>query len=138
MPLMWAHAEYIKLLRSVHDRQVFDRIPAVAKRYIGNSAQCKKLEIWKHNRKVRSVRKGYLLRIQASDSFLLRWSGDEWKTVNDRESCSTPLGIDFTDIPFTDSHTRILFTFYWENSQVWEGQDYEISVVEGQGSELRG
>src|SRR5712664_1646173 len=35
MPLMWAHAEYIKLLRSTHDGQVFDRIPAVAERYQG-------------------------------------------------------------------------------------------------------
>jgi glucoamylase len=34
MPLMWAHAEYIKLLRSLHDEQVFDRIPAVADRYL--------------------------------------------------------------------------------------------------------
>jgi hypothetical protein len=32
MPLMWAHAEYIKLLRSVRDRQVFDLIPVLADR----------------------------------------------------------------------------------------------------------
>jgi len=31
--LMWAHADYIKLLRSVHDKQVFDFIPEVARRY---------------------------------------------------------------------------------------------------------
>ena len=34
MPLMWAHAEYIKLLRSVADGQVFDLIPEVAERYL--------------------------------------------------------------------------------------------------------
>ena len=34
MPLMWAHAEYIKLLRSARDGQVFDRIPIVAERYL--------------------------------------------------------------------------------------------------------
>lgn len=28
-PLAWAHAEYIKLLRSVHDRQVWDDYPPV-------------------------------------------------------------------------------------------------------------
>ncbi|HJX83970.1 MAG TPA: glycoside hydrolase family 15 protein, partial [Candidatus Angelobacter sp.] len=36
MPLMWAHAEYIKLLRSVADGQVFDRIAPVADRYLQN------------------------------------------------------------------------------------------------------
>ncbi|MEO5573118.1 MAG: hypothetical protein ABIR48_01325 [Gammaproteobacteria bacterium] len=33
MPLMWAHAEYVKLLRTVADDQVFDCIPIVAERY---------------------------------------------------------------------------------------------------------
>jgi glucoamylase len=32
-PLCWAHAEYIKLLRSIRDGQVFDVIPPVAARY---------------------------------------------------------------------------------------------------------
>ena len=34
MPLMWAHAEYIKLLRSASDRQVYDVIPEVRQRYL--------------------------------------------------------------------------------------------------------
>ena len=33
MPLVWAHAEYVKLLRSATDKRVFDRIDAVAERY---------------------------------------------------------------------------------------------------------
>lgn len=33
MPLMWAHAEYVKLLRSKLDGKVFDLIPEVAERY---------------------------------------------------------------------------------------------------------
>ena len=36
MPLMWAHAEYVKLLRSVSDGRVFDLIPEVANRYLGD------------------------------------------------------------------------------------------------------
>ena len=35
--LVWAHAEYVKLLRSVTDGQVFDRISAVAERYAGRT-----------------------------------------------------------------------------------------------------
>ena len=33
MPLAWAHAEYIKLVRSAADGQVFDLISEVADRY---------------------------------------------------------------------------------------------------------
>ncbi len=36
-PLMWAHAEYIKLLRSVADGKVFDLVPEVAARYLPRS-----------------------------------------------------------------------------------------------------
>jgi glucoamylase len=32
-PLAWTHAEYIKLLRSLADRQVWDRYAPVAERY---------------------------------------------------------------------------------------------------------
>ena len=32
-PLVWAHAEYLKLLRSAADGRVFDQISVVAERY---------------------------------------------------------------------------------------------------------
>ncbi|WP_199228417.1 hypothetical protein, partial [Caulobacter sp. D4A] len=32
-PLAWSHAEYLKLLRSLADRQVWDRYEPVAARY---------------------------------------------------------------------------------------------------------
>ncbi|HEY4257922.1 MAG TPA: glycoside hydrolase family 15 protein [Candidatus Udaeobacter sp.] len=34
MPLVWAHAEYIKLSRSIRDGKVFDLPPATARRYL--------------------------------------------------------------------------------------------------------
>ena len=37
-PLVWSHAEYIKLLRSVHDRAVWDLYPDVARLPPGGSA----------------------------------------------------------------------------------------------------
>jgi glucoamylase len=79
MPLMWAHAEYVKLLRSVSDGRVFDLIPEVAERYLGDRKACQLFEIWKPNRRVRFVKKGYTLRVQAPASFRLHWTGDEWR-----------------------------------------------------------
>jgi glucoamylase len=66
MPLAWAHAEYIKLLRSVRDGKVFDWIPEVANRYLGNSKPTQFLEIWKFNRQICTLKAGYRLRIQAA------------------------------------------------------------------------
>jgi len=129
MPLMWAHAEYIKLLRSTFDGQVFDLIPEVAERY-RTHVFCKPLEIWKPNRQVYSVRAGMILRIQAPTSFRLQWSRDEWQTKEDSVSTPTALGIEFVDIP-TDSHqrARIRFTFFWVKSNSGEGRNYIVEVV---------
>ena len=37
MPLVWAHAEYVKLVRSLSEGRVFDLPPQTAKRYLGQS-----------------------------------------------------------------------------------------------------
>jgi glucoamylase len=71
MPLMWAHAEYVKLLRSARDGKVFDLIPAVAQRHLDERKSCRCLEIWKHNRQCQTVKKSYTLSIQAPTAFRL-------------------------------------------------------------------
>ena len=129
MPLMWAHAEYIKLLRSVSDGHVFDLIPEVAKRYLGDRKACQLFEIWKPNRRVRVVKKGYTLRVQAPAPFHLHWTGDEWGTVKDTSSSATTLGIDFVDIPIiATQRAPIRFTFFWPESNSWEGRDYMVEI----------
>jgi glucoamylase len=130
MPLMWAHAEYIKLLRSTRDGRVSDLIVDVAKRYLGDRAGCQLFEVWKFTRQVRSVKPGYVLRIQAPASFRLHWSGDEWNTVNDTPSATTTLGVEFVDIPILAAQrTPIHFTFFWPASDRWEGRDFMVSVA---------
>ena len=127
MPLMWAHAEYIKLLRSARDGKVWDLIPDVAKRYLGRRAQRSQFEIWKPMRQVSRVRKGFVLRVQAPGSFRLHWTVDEWQTVQDTDSSGTILGVEYVDIP-TAGRKRIQFTFFWHATDSWEGRDYEVEV----------
>ncbi|MBH8565433.1 glucan 1,4-alpha-glucosidase [Nostoc sp. CENA67] len=129
MPLMWAHAEYIKLLRSNHDGKVFDFIPEVANRYLGERKQCKSLEVWKFNRQISQVKKGQTLRIHALASFRLHWSDDNWQTIQDTPSTSTKVGIYFVDISVADSQQQpINFTFFWIESSKWEQRNYTVTV----------
>jgi glucoamylase len=130
MPLMWAHAEYIKLLRSASDGQVFDRIPAVADRYLDEEKRYKLLEIWKPNRQPRTVRKGYILRVQATALFELQWTRDDWRTAQNTQATPTALGIGFVDIPIPDEQEApIRFTFYWHLSGKWEDRDYGVTIA---------
>ena len=129
MPLMWAHAEYIKLLRSVSDGHVFDLIPEVANRYLGDRKACQLFEVWKPNRQVRLVKRGHRLRVQVPASFHLHWTDNEWRTVNDTPSEATAFGIEFVDISITAAQQApIRFTFFWPGTNSWEGRDYMVGV----------
>ena len=130
MPLMWAHAEYIKLLRSVRDGAGFDFIPAVAARYQGRSGNAGRLlEVWKFNWQVNKVRAGGILRVQGTDSFVLHWTSDEWHTVNDTPSTATAVGIEFVDVSVPlDQRAPVRFTFLWTRSGRWEGRDFSVAI----------
>lgn len=126
MPLCWGHAEYIKLLRSTSDAQVFDFLPHVAERYISGEPR-QPIEIWKFNRQIRTIPPGVRFRIQAEDTFTLRWTMNNWETYTDTPSTSTAIAIDFADILLAnDAHGEISFTFKWGDR--WEERNYEIII----------
>jgi glucoamylase len=128
MPLMWAHAEYIKLLRSVADGGVFDLIPEVAERYLNHRGR-QDLRVWKQNRQIQSVADASVVRIQAENPFTLHWSNDGWKTPVDTVAQTTAIGIYFVDIAIApNDRAAILFTFLWMDGGRWEGRDYKIDV----------
>jgi glucoamylase len=130
MPLAWAHAEYIKLLRSAADGVVFDRFPEVAERYITRSAATKKMEVWSFNRRVRFMHAGETLRVIADARFRLHWTNTDWSVASDVTSGSNALGIDYVDL--TDvapaPGTVIAFTFFWIDAEVWEEKNYTVTV----------
>jgi len=131
MPLMWAHAEYIKLLRSSADRQVYDSIPQVRQRYLGDRNGRKRVEFWKPERRLQSIRQDSILRIQGSEPFRLRWSSDDWRSQSDTDSATQALAIHFADLPLAVSSSKgtvIRFTFFWLTSNRWEGHNYTVCV----------
>jgi glucoamylase len=129
IPLMWAHAEYLKLTRSIEDNRVFDRIEPVAVRYQSASYKPEPLEIWKFNRQLRTIPAGTRVRVLASTPFQLHWSPDNWTTTHDTSSIPTRLSVHYVDIVTgTDSVSPLRFTFYWTSESRWEGKDYEIQL----------
>ena len=129
MPLMWAHAEYLKLLRSAADGRVFDLIQEVADRYIGGPPR-PRIEIWKRNRQITAMRAGAKLRIQAPAPFSLHWTRNEWQTVNDTISTMVPIGICYVDIEVKAGEAApVRFTFFWREGGTWEGRDYVIEIM---------
>jgi glucoamylase len=129
-PLMWAHAEYIKLLRSTRDGRVYDMVEEVRERYMKPGRKPSRLRVWKSDRHVLSVSAGERLRIQATQPFTLHWSNDEWQHVNDIGSTSTPIGFEYVDIDVgASAKAPIRFTFRWRETGAWEGRDYAVAIA---------
>jgi glucoamylase len=125
MPLAWAHAEYLKLVRSLRDGEVFDRPPQPVQRYqVEKTAS--PFAIWRFNHKCRQWAQGKTLRIEALAPAIVHWSGDGWRTVQDTHTTDSGLGVHFADLPTSalPVDTRVWFTFFWIEVNRWEGEDY--------------
>jgi glucoamylase len=129
-PLVWAHAEYLKLCRSLHDGRVFDQPPQTVQRYLVDKNATSPYVNWRFNNKVRTMARGKTLRVETLASAVVRWSSDGWKTVHDTETRDTTLGVYLVDLPTAGLATggRIDFTFYWNTSDRWEGVNFIVFV----------
>lgn len=129
-PLMWAHAEYIKLLRTKADRKGCDIIPEVYKRYVEKKTT-KDMSVWKKNKLIKYASAKDLLRIVVDSPATVIWSIDGWKSKGEARMTSTGLGLYYADfMPRTFvSPTTFTFTFRYDEDNTWEGVDYEINIV---------
>src|SRR6266852_2058775 len=131
MPLVWAHAEYIKLARSIRERKVFDMPPQPAMRYQTKRTSSKHAA-WRFNQKIRTIPHGRNLRVEVLVPATIHWSRDGWKTVTDSKTVDTGLGIHYADIETTGltPGESIVFTFFWPEANKWEGADFQVTVSE--------
>jgi glucoamylase len=130
MPLCWAHAEYVTLLRSLSDGRVFDRIPEVADRYLAHPSARPPLEVWKFNHRPRAVDPEATVRVVADQPFRLRASDNEWRSASDLDATETALGLWFVDLPPLGAVGRSWrFTFYWRLVDRWEGTNFAVTAA---------
>jgi glucoamylase len=129
MPLVWAHSEYMKLLRSLQDGKVFDMPVQTKKRYIEES-HISNLIIWKFNHKFRKMCTGMTLRIEVKSPATIHWSINDWKSSQSMKTNDIGLEIYYNDLPTKDlvEGTKLSFTFFWENQNKWEGTNFEINI----------
>jgi glucoamylase len=128
MPLVWAHAEYVKLLRSVTDGQVFDRISAVADRY-GAGKRPSVIEVFRLDRQVDAIPAGSTLRLVADDHFSLVWTVDDWETVHSKDSRHVGCAGNFADMESEAGQAgRVIFTMKWRSNDRWEGRNFEVHL----------
>jgi glucoamylase len=129
MPLVWAHAEHLKLLRSLHQGRVFDMPPQPVQRYqvegIGSP-----YAIWRFNHKCQRIPVGKTLRLEVLAPAIVHWSTDGWQTVQDTGTRDTDLGVHVADLANSELSpgTQLQFTFFWPEVERWEGINFTVEV----------
>lgn len=134
MPLVWAHAEYVKLRRSIVDGQIFDLPPQTVNRYLSGKVSSP-YAIWRFNHKCRSFPSGKTLRIELPFNATIHWSSDNWQTQHISKTIDTKLGIYKTDLKTAKLSvgTRIDFNFESEKAGEHDGKSFSVIVEKAGG-----
>jgi glucoamylase len=129
MPLVWAHAEFVMLLRSLRDNKVFGMPPQTVQRYQVEKRKPTKA-IWRHNHKIRTIKEGMTFRVEVSRPAVIHWSSDYWRTTSDIETRDTGFGMHAADLSTRDlaAGGMILFSIYWPEQGRWEGVDFSVTI----------
>jgi glucoamylase len=127
MPLVWAHSEHIKLLRSLTDGAVFDMPPQPVKRYQVDKITSR-VRTWRFNHKARELLYGKILRIEVRAPATVRWTTDDWKTITETPTVENAFSMHVLDLSIQHvlPGDALVFTFYWRDTGHWEQKDYTV------------
>lgn len=124
-PLVWAHGEFVKLLRSREDGEGFECYPAVRHFFSARDGRPRRV-YWQFNHQRTHWPPGVSwVRVVVSAPACLVYTTDGWATVNraDLSPCGD-MRVWTLDVP-VDSE-RLEFTFYWPEAQHWEGRNFQM------------
>jgi glucoamylase len=128
MPFTWAHAEYVKLRRSLHEGRVFDMPPQTVQRYQREKAVSSRVS-WRFNHKTTSVAPGLAVRIETLAAAEVHWSIDGWATMTVSLSADSGIGLHYLDLPPLAEGDQLEFTFYWPQARHFEGRQFTIRCL---------
>jgi glucoamylase len=130
MPLVWAHAEYVKLLRSLRDGRVFATPPQTRARYV-HGEFAPRIATWRLDWPRGEFPVGRMLRVDLAAKALVRWTADEWVTQADLQTVEIGPGVHSVELPTSKFAigTALTFTIYWPDGDRWQGGDFRVSVV---------
>ncbi len=135
VPLVWAHAEYLKLLRSAKDGRVFDRIEPVYARYSdeeGRKNVTRGVEVYTRQRPIQTMQAGRRLRILDERNFDVVWTADGWKTKQSTASRGFGSAGFSADIAPPAEAGEIEWTLHWtahaSGPDSWLGYNVKIKI----------
>jgi glucoamylase len=133
MPLVWAHAEFIKLVLSLRLGWPIDRPEPVWLRYGGNKPRATRAH-WTRHMRVGTIHAGQALRLLFAEPALVHWSTDDWRQPRDTVTVPGMLGLQVADLgtETLEAGQRIVFSVQDLATGSWVESDRVIEVAPGQ------
>jgi glucoamylase len=131
MPLVWAHAEYIKLALSIATGAPVDRPARTWARYRGRRPT-PNYALWQPRQRVAHMATGLELRLLLPDSARVHWGTNGWQQPADVDTEDCGLG-HVARLPTQTlcAGTSIDFTFYWPDRAMWHDEKFQVQVDGG-------
>lgn len=127
MPLVWAHAEFLKLLVARGEGQPLERLDAIWSRWEGQRPRAVTWH-WRDSVPFENMPRRRALLVEAVRPFTLHTGNDGWQGVYD--AASRPVGLDIhavrLDTASLRGHQTVEFTRRFEDG--WEGRDWQIRL----------
>jgi glucoamylase len=129
MPLVWAHAEHIKLLRSLADGAVFDMPPQTARRYL-HDQRTPRCRSWRPDWRSHTIVSGRVLRIELPEAALVHWNASGSPDWSDAGTHDTGLGVHVAELPTDGLAAGAVLTFTWRRQRDggWVGENFTVTV----------
>ncbi|HUH92194.1 MAG TPA: glycoside hydrolase family 15 protein [Casimicrobiaceae bacterium] len=132
MPLVWAHAEFLKLLVARELKRPIELLDDVQKRYDAGTPPSSAWH-WRQELPFSVLPRGRDLIVEADAAFVLHLGFDGWLDVRDRESEPLPWGRHGVRLAADElaPRGRIDFTRRFVDPSRWEGADHEVQLGAG-------
>jgi glucoamylase len=129
MPLVWAHAEFLKLLAASATGRAAELLDAVETRYDGKPPAAATWH-WRMGSSFSRLPAGRNLAIEATEPFVLHCGFDGWDEAKDVQSEETCLGMHAVRFSADElkAGKALDFTLYYPDRDAWLGQDMKIEI----------
>lgn len=130
MPLVWAHAEFVKLVASLALGAPADRPAATWRRYGGVAPEPPQRAHWSARMPVRRIAAGRSLRVLLDSPAVLRWTADDWTTCAEVPTHYNSFNVQIAELPTRTLAPGRRVQFTWRGmDDRWHGRDYSIDIA---------
>jgi glucoamylase len=129
MPLLWSHAEFLKLLIARELGKPVELLTEVYDHFKTADACRPKARHWRSEIALSVVGKDRSFHIEDRRPFTLHYGVDGWQHIMDRDAVSGPFGIWLVEFSAAELAPYSQLDFTRRFGSAWEGVDYSLRLV---------